>query len=847
MASPALRIRVRCPTVCPAPVDLKGCTPQTRFADFQSMILKALGREREQDLSILTGFPPRPLDMPGDAEIGSKLSDNESVTVRLATQTAGIQQGGKWGRSKRAKTANTTTAATTTATSSSSTRSSSRASRTTAAAAAGAGDATTATGDAGRSSSDPSKGLAGKKKSNGKSKNAGERTAASSGGRNSGSSGGGGGGATARGAASASASSGTSGGGGRAGGVHTLGGPLTRPAASPCRRGSGGGDSGRPDPSPAAAPGQVRTLFGSSAATSRRAAGGSSSSSSCSNGAAAAAAARRVGGAAAASSGSSPSAGGGGGGAEPDAVATAMAAATGGSGAPNRKRPRGTGVQLKSEGDIAERLLTAVGGGGKGTADRFFRKAMKLAVDKQYDQSRADARVRAALGGWYTVEASATQRRLGDGESVALNISFSKGAGAKSQLTETVDRIPREQVSAVVRMIARDPESREMLKPHNFAGCSPRMFWSLVQHWGGDVPAALRLAAPDVDWGFVETRNRKPSEKAVANATAEEAERREAEEERAERARAGRKRKRRKRRKEGIETDSSEEEREEEPQHAAESLPADEVSEEARAASAAAAAADARRRAANAALARLTASQRRPAPAAVGGSAAAAAAAAAAAPVVPDTEEENGDGVEEEEEEEEEEIDMEGLVEVAGEPGAGLLVAAGLRTLGQLADRDEEDLARQLAALQQQQQQQHERDAGEGSAAGEGAAADGGAGGGGGSSGSGEKARVTAEEVSEWVQGARGEELDEIMADIVGGNEDVIEALEEVSVSTPRDLVRMGAFPDVLVGAVRDKVGAERFAPLAGLITTEAVEAWRRKGDRLLEQRPWLELWVHQG
>ena len=43
--------------------------------------------------------------------------------------------------------------------------------------------------------------------------------------------------------------------------------------------------------------------------------------------------------------------------------------------------------------------------------------------------------MRAALGGWYTAEASAMQRRLGDGESVALNISFSKGAGTKSQLT----------------------------------------------------------------------------------------------------------------------------------------------------------------------------------------------------------------------------------------------------------------------------------------------------------------------------------------------------------------------------------------------------------------------------
>lgn len=73
------------------------------------------------------------------------------------------------------------------------------------------------------------------------------------------------------------------------------------------------------------------------------------------------------------------------------------------------------------------------------------------------------------------------------------------------------------------------------------------------------------------------------------------------------------------------------------------------------------------------------------------------------------------------------------------------------------------------------------------------------------------------------------------------------QALEEVAVSTPRDLVRLGAFPDVLVGAVRDKVGAERWGPLEGRVTCAAVDAWRRKGDEMLEQRPWLELWVHQG
>lgn len=297
------------------------------------------------------------------------------------------------------------------------------------------------------------------------------------------------------------------GGSGVSGGVHTLSGPL---APSPARRQAGAASSsrgsGRGRGSGSSQPGQVRTLFG-----------GRSGSRSDS----------RLGG---------------------GAAATATTAS-----ASSRKRVRpATGVALRSESDIGETLLRAVGGGGQGTADKFFRKAMKLAVDKQYDQSKADARVRAALGKWYTAEASAGQRRLADGESVALKVSFSKGDGAKSRFEEIVDRIPRAQVAAVVRMIARDPESREMLKPHNMAGCSPRMFWSLVEHWGGDVPAALRRAAPDMDWGFLEMRDRKPSEKAIANAITEEAERRQAAEEKAERARekeAKQKKKERKRRK----------------------------------------------------------------------------------------------------------------------------------------------------------------------------------------------------------------------------------------------------------------------------------------------------------
>ena len=102
--------------------------------------------------------------------------------------------------------------------------------------------------------------------------------------------------------------------------------------------------------------------------------------------------------------------------------------------------------------------------------------------------------------------------------------------------------------------------------------------------------------------------------------------------------------------------------------------------------------------------------------------------------------------------EEEEEVDLEGLTVLAGEAGAKLLVAAGVRTLGQLADRDEEELTRDLLIQEGRAPVEVER-----------------------GDGGGSEGVVGVEQVAEWVQAARAEELDEIMADIVGGDEDIIE------------------------------------------------------------------------
>jgi hypothetical protein len=70
--------------------------------------------------------------------------------------------------------------------------------------------------------------------------------------------------------------------------------------------------------------------------------------------------------------------------------------------------------------------------------------------------------------------------------------------------------------------VLSDANAREMLKPANMAGCSPRFFWSLVKLFGGDVEAGLRQLIPTQDWSFLTERVRKLSEKAQANLEQEE-------------------------------------------------------------------------------------------------------------------------------------------------------------------------------------------------------------------------------------------------------------------------------------------------------------------------------------
>ena len=70
-----------------------------------------------------------------------------------------------------------------------------------------------------------------------------------------------------------------------------------------------------------------------------------------------------------------------------------------------------------------------------------------------------------------------------------MAVTFHRGLGSRASSTEqeTVDLLGEEQLRAVVNIVltSQETEAKETLRPIHMAGCSPRVFWSLVRLFGG--------------------------------------------------------------------------------------------------------------------------------------------------------------------------------------------------------------------------------------------------------------------------------------------------------------------------------------------------------------------------
>jgi hypothetical protein len=106
-------------------------------------------------------------------------------------------------------------------------------------------------------------------------------------------------------------------------------------------------------------------------------------------------------------------------------------------------------------------------------------------------------------------------------------VSFKKGVSSRCYYNETLDLLSKELIKAVLSTAFNDDDGhgREILKPMNLSKTSPRIFWSIVHHYGPDIPAAMKVIFPDVeDWTWLSERKRELSEKALLNQIAKEEE-----------------------------------------------------------------------------------------------------------------------------------------------------------------------------------------------------------------------------------------------------------------------------------------------------------------------------------
>lgn len=164
---------------------------------------------------------------------------------------------------------------------------------------------------------------------------------------------------------------------------------------------------------------------------------------------------------------------------------------------------------------LGDELVKAVSG-GKSTTSGLLRDDFKRAILFRNEESIALSRVNSVYSNNYTIEEI---RTINSETLPRLKITFVRGSGYRSTITEVVDCIPIEILKEILnQQINEHQDGVEMLKLHNLARMSPRTFWSLVKYGGSDVITTLKSLIPSItDWKFILDRVRELSSKAKSN------------------------------------------------------------------------------------------------------------------------------------------------------------------------------------------------------------------------------------------------------------------------------------------------------------------------------------------
>ena len=205
-----------------------------------------------------------------------------------------------------------------------------------------------------------------------------------------------------------------------------------------------------------------------------------------------------------------------------------------------------TNLTFKDETDVATRLLSSIETGGNGKIGSFLRGAMRNAVTKSYESSRAYTRISAIQSRQYNIFSKQNIQLLGttaENENEGrpslgiFTVQYSKGkvSNERGLHEEDFQLISMKTLKSVIRAVYMDsdPEEggKEMLRSRNMAQLSPRVLWSIVYHtmyipsqqkgqndkYARDIEEGLQILLPDLDWKYLRKRKQILSEKAKEN------------------------------------------------------------------------------------------------------------------------------------------------------------------------------------------------------------------------------------------------------------------------------------------------------------------------------------------
>jgi hypothetical protein len=203
----------------------------------------------------------------------------------------------------------------------------------------------------------------------------------------------------------------------------------------------------------------------------------------------------------------------------------------------NRKRPVGTrgAKQLATDAAIQPAEATAAlgtqlvnalsGSAGSAREAQAFRRALREARTEHDQEVRAADRYRAALARSYHVvrEESDNADTGASGNASRFWIVQYPKMGARTAMHEDthVRSLPVDVLREIIREVyGMPPEHRENLRPAKMAQVSPLVFWNVVEYWWrldhGHQPRledALCSLLPTLDWQWLRTRRRTPSQK----------------------------------------------------------------------------------------------------------------------------------------------------------------------------------------------------------------------------------------------------------------------------------------------------------------------------------------------